>query len=153
MNRKTSFLVVGLITILFLMTGNAQPPRPDGPPGGGRPGGIERFTRVLGLTDAQLTQIKTIRENARTAGEPIANQIEPLHEQMEALIQASTFDEAAVRALDAKIAALSANLHVIQARAENATYNLLTAEQKAKLAELRKHMEGRPNGGPGNGRP
>ena len=40
MISKTSFLTACLIGILGLMTGIAQPPRPDGPPGGGRPGGM-----------------------------------------------------------------------------------------------------------------
>lgn len=150
-NKK--FTLIALFTILFcigLIAGTAQPQRPDNGPGGGR--GLERFARLLGLTDAQMTQIKTIRANAHTASEPIAEQIAPLHEQMEALIHASTFNEAAVRALDAKIATLTAELHVIQARTDNASYNLLTAEQKARLAELRQRMDERPNDGPGGGR-
>ncbi len=65
---------------------------------------------------------------------------------MRAAVEAKTFDEAAVRALIAKETQIMTELQVIRTRTENATYNLLTAEQKTKLTELHSH-HGPPRGG------
>jgi len=126
-----------------------------GPVGGGPQGGgefIVRLAGVLGLTEAQLIQIRTIQQNAATAAQPYAEQLKPLFEQAHALTEASMFNEAALRALHLQMAPLQLEIHLIQARAHSEIYNLLTAEQKAKLAELRQIMQaggGRPGGGGG----
>lgn len=130
----------------------AQPPqgprsnRPEGRPEG--PRGPERLAQLLGLTDAQKTQIRAIREQAETAAKPLHEQLEPLHEQRKTLTHAAAFDAAAVRALLTKLSALEVELEFIHARTENAIYNVYTPEQKAKLAELHKVMEERGPRGP-----
>jgi periplasmic protein CpxP/Spy len=139
----------------------AQPPWArgggQGGPGQGGPGGPgggnmeDRFARLLSLTDAQKTQIKNLREQAQTASKLYFEQIKPITEQMQKLIEAPVFDEAAARALASKMSQVQTEIHIIQAKTENAIYQLLTAEQKAKLAELRKAMEGQ-QGGRGGGR-
>jgi protein CpxP len=149
-----------LITLLVMLSvclsvGSALAQHPGGPGGGfpgrgpGGPGGFtERFARLLGLTDAQKAQIQTIREESRTASTTYFEQLRPLHEQLRALVEAGTFDAAAARNLVSQISQLQLELQVINARAESAIYNLLTAEQKAKLAELRNAVtEDHPEGG------
>lgn len=104
--------------------------------------------RQLNLTDAQKQQIKTLREKQRTDSESYHDQLEGIREQMHPLVDAATFDEAAVRALLAKEAQLETELKLIRIRTDNAVFNVLTAEQKAKLDELRRnHM---PPPRPGN---
>ncbi len=150
-------LALALILGLFVVA-EAQPPSARGGPGGqGGPGGggqlEDRFARVLGLTDAQKTQIKSLREQAQTASKPYVEQIKPLTEERHKLIEAPAFDEAAARTLAQKMSQLQIEIHLIQAKTEAAIYQLLTPEQKAKLAELRKAMEDHqddpPNGGGG----
>jgi protein CpxP len=160
---KTLTTRVSALMICLLMGGllTAAAQRPFGPPQGGPGAGgpppfVEHLWRMLDLTDAQKEQIKTIREAAATAAQPKHEALKPLQEQTRMLIEAPAFDEAAFRSLATQMSAIQVELQVIHARAENGTYNVLTAEQKAKLAELRKTMGerggGRP-GGPGVGRP
>lgn len=143
------------LTILIggFVVADAQPPWArggQGGPGQDGPSNMEdRFARLLNLTDAQKTQIKTLREQAQNASKPYFEQIKPITEQMHKLIEAPTFDEAAARSLAAKMSQLQTEIHIIQAKTEAAIYQLLTPEQKAKLAELRKVMEER--GGPPSG--
>ncbi|MFN7927229.1 MAG: Spy/CpxP family protein refolding chaperone [Blastocatellia bacterium] len=154
-------LALALVIGTCVITG-AQPPwaRGGGVPGGpgqGGPGGFgggnfeDRFARLLNLTEAQKAQIKNLRDQAQTTAKQYYEQIKPITEQMQKLIEAPAFDEAAARALAGKMTQLQTEVHLIQAKTENAIYNLLTPEQKAKLAELRKAMEGQ-QGGRGGGR-
>ncbi len=162
-NLTTTILNLVLALILSSAVVSAQPPWArgsglGGPGGQGGPGGggfEDRFARLLNLTDAQKTQIKNLRDQAQTASKPYFEQIKPITEEMQKLIEAPAFDEAAARALAGKMAQVQTEIHIIQAKTEAAIYQLLTAEQKAKLAELRKAMQdgqgGPPNGG-GEGR-
>ena len=122
-----------------------HPPPPPGQGGPGGPRGEDPMFRELNLTDAQKQQIKTLREKARTDSEAYHDQLEASRDQMRALVEASAFDEAAVRALLAKEAQAETELKQIRIRTDNAIYNVLTAEQKAKLEELRRdHKPPRP---------
>ena len=139
-----------LMVVLAQRPGGGGPPS-GGPHAGGPPDFIER---LLDLTDAQKTQIKVIHEREVDAAKPHHEALKPLMEQAHALTQAATFDETAVRALALQMSPIQLELHIIQARAQNEVYNVLTPAQRAKLAEMRKMMEGRGGrpGGPG-GRP
>lgn len=124
------------------------PPPPPGQHGPGGPRGEDPMFRELNLTDAQKQQIKTLREKQRTDSESYHEQLREIGEQMRPLVEAASFDEAAVRALLAKEAQLETELKLIRIRTDNAVFNVLTAEQKAKLDELRRnHM---PPPRPGN---
>ena len=158
-SNKFSLKTMLLSSALLLVIGGgvtilAQPPwaRGGGPGGFGGPGGNgnfeEHFAQLLGLTDAQKTQIKNLREQAATASKPYFEQIKPITEQMQKLIEAPTFDEAAARVLAQKMGQVQTEIHIIQARTESAIYQLFTPEQKAKLAELHKMMEERGPRGP-----
>lgn len=147
---KHYFLIALLLALVTFVI--AQPPQGQGPRGGrpDGPPGPERLAQLLGLTEAQKTQIKAIHEQAETAAKPLHDQLAPLHEQMETLTHAATFDAAAVRVLLTKLSALEVELEFIHTRAENAIFNLYTPEQKAKLEALHKMMEER---GPRGSRP
>jgi protein CpxP len=120
---------------------------PHGPRGGNP---VEHLTRVLNLTDAQQAQVKQIEDSLRES-------TKPLHEQLmksggggplDALKDG--FDEAAVRSAAQARAAVHVELEVAHAHAMSQIYALLTAEQKAKLAELRQQFEQhRPGPPPG----
>lgn len=120
-----------------------------GPDGIGGPGFLDhRLARILDLTDAQKEQIATLREQAWAASETYRDQLPALHEQQRALTEAATFNEASFRALAGQIAPIHLEILVINTRTESATYNLLTADQKARLAEVRKAIEERIGNGP-----
>lgn len=99
----------------------------------------------LNLTDAQKQQVKTLREKQRTDSETYHEQLRGNGEQMRAIVEGSSFDEAAARALLAKEAQVETELKLIRIRTDNAIHNVLTAEQKAKLDEVRRdHKPPRP---------
>lgn len=121
-----------------------------GPGGHGGPGSLlEHFSQALNLTDAQQAQIKQLEDGFRES-------TKGLHEQLgkagpggpfDALSR-GTFDEASVRAAAQARANLHVELEVAHARFFSQVYALLTAEQKAKLAELHKQMEEHHRQGP-----
>ena len=122
-----------------------------GPGGPGGPGGslLGHFSQVLNLTDAQKAQIKQLEDGFRES-------TKSLHEQLEKAgpgdpfdaVTSGTFDEAAVRAAAQARANLHVELEVAHAKFFSQVYALLTAEQKAKLAELHQQMQERHRQGP-----
>jgi protein CpxP len=117
---------------------------PHGPGGPGGPGGslVEHLSQALSLTDAQKTQIKQLEDSFKES-------TKGLHEQLAKAgppdpfdaATAGTFDEAAVRAAAQARAAVQVELEVAHAKFFSQVYALLTAEQKAKLAELHQQMQ------------
>ncbi|MDX2040217.1 MAG: Spy/CpxP family protein refolding chaperone [Acidobacteriota bacterium] len=117
-----------------------RPGRPDGPPPAGQRGpGEDRIFERLNLTAEQKQKIETLRDQQHEAAEPYHNQLRDLREQMSAIVEASTFNEAAARAVIAKEVQIEAELKLIRVRTDNAIHNVLTAEQKAKLEDLRRN--------------
>ena len=109
-------------------------PHRGGP--GGPGGGLGPLARELNLTDAQKAQIKQIEDSFRES-------TKSLHEQ---LFKAGggpldgltdTFDESAARAAAQSRAAVQVELEVAHAKMMSQIYALLTADQKAKVAELK----------------
>ena len=88
----------------------------------------------LDLTDAQKEQIKTLMEQHRAAM-PKPEDAGTEMDQLKTLIQAETFDEAAVRALLESKQKDRLDHEVARAKLQSDIYKVLTTEQKAKLAE------------------
>ena len=119
-----------------------------GPGGHGGPGDmLGHFARELNLTDAQQAQVRQL--------------VEAFHEKNKALLEqgfrdgggpfeglAENFDEAAVRAAAQSRASAHVELEVAHAKLMSQVYALLTADQKAKLAELKTKFEQRRKQGP-----
>lgn len=149
--------VVALGTALLMTAAAFAQHGPGGPggPGGrhGGPGGpgniVGHLSRALDLTDAQKAQIKQLEESFKES-------TKSLHEQLGKagpggpfeVLNGGTFDEAAVRAAAQARANLHVELEVAHARFFSQVYAVLTAEQKAKLAELHKQMQERHKQGP-----
>ncbi len=134
--------------------GGPQGP-PQGPPGmggfggPGGPGGMGLPLRELNLTEEQKTQIKTIQDQAREDGMAVRDQLRLFAEQRRAIVNADTFNAETARDLATREASFNIDLNVKRMETENAVYNVLTAEQKVKLAEL---IKNRQAGGPPQGR-
>ena len=123
------------------------PGGPHGPRGGSH---LEHLTRALNLTDAQKAQVKQIEDSLRESTKPLQEQLMKSGGGGPLDAFKDGFDEAAVRSAAQARAAVHVELEVAHARAASQIYALLTAEQKAKLAELRQQFEQhRPGPPPG----
>lgn len=116
------------------------------------PGGFGLLGRMgdrLGLSDDQKTQIKAILEQEQAVVKPIHDQIKANQDTFMSTYDPAQFDEAKVRAQITLQTPLFQQLALEQARAHAKVLQVLTADQRAQLQELRQHAHG--SGGPGNG--
>jgi len=120
-----------------------DPPRPPGPPQppppfGGGPRGIARLVMALNLTSAQLEQVKALEESERSSSKAYMEKMREADESIRTIIESGSFDETAVRELAGNASTAMVEMRVISARTDAAIYQLLTSEQRTKLAELEK---------------
>ena len=125
--------------------GHRGPGGPGGPGMHGGPGGdlLGHFSRELNLTDAQQAQVKQLVDAFHESNKGLHEQLMktgPGGGPFEGL-KDGAFDEAAVRAAAQARANLHVEVEVAHARLMSRIYALLTAEQKAKVAELRQRHE------------
>ncbi len=112
-------------------------------PDPGRPGGFHggRLIDNLQLTDGQKAAIDGLfaanRENARALFQRMREQ----RQLMRNAAQTQPFDEAAVRFQAQELAKLQAEMMVRRAALMNQVSSVLTADQKAKLQELRQERK------------
>lgn len=122
-------------------------PGRGGPRGGG--GGLGPLARDLNLTDEQKAQMQKLTDSFEESTKAMREQLPkagaggPSGELTD-----GAFDEAAVRAAAQARANVQVELEVARARMMSQVYALLTAEQRAKLAELRQQFEQRRPGSP-----
>lgn len=157
MNTRKMILMSGLLAVILGLTGfrtdvgtacaqqrpgghDGPPPGQRGPGGPGGPRGEERMFERLNLTGEQKQKIETLREKQHDDAEQFHQQMQGMGEQMRAIVESCNFDEAAARALLAKEAQIEAELKLLRIRTDNAILNLLTAEQRTKLDELRRNQ-------------
>lgn len=92
------------------------------------------FTDYLDLTSAQQDQAKAIWEKEKPTLEPLMKQMHQNHADMRALEEAGPFDEAKTRALATQHSQTMIDLEVEHARIKSEMMQILTADQKTKLA-------------------
>jgi protein CpxP len=132
-----------------------QGPGFGGPPPGGGPGGPGMRMRgpggpmgfgpgfqMLDLTDDQKAQLKSIAESHRDEFRAAGEKARAAHDGMQALIEADSINESAIRAKSAEIAAAEADVMILNAKMRQESMQVLTSEQVAKLKELRTAHEG-----------
>jgi Spy/CpxP family protein refolding chaperone len=151
---KMSFAALAIVLVAGIAI--AQPH--GGPHGGDFFGGpmLSFFTDYLDLSDAQQAQIKQIIAKEKPALEPLFKQEMQSHEQMMQLIQSGNFDEAKAQAIATQGAQVHAQLEVQHARIASEAYQVLTPDQKTKLAQFmakreqrfEQHMQEREPGAP-----
>jgi periplasmic protein CpxP/Spy len=144
------FVAALMITVAgFAQQGGGQRrgfggPPPDGRHGGPRGGhGLGPLERDLNLTDAQKAQVKQIRDSFEESTKSLREQLFNAGGGPFDALKDGAFDETAVRAAAQARASLHVELEVAQARMMSQVYALLTAEQKARLAERRQQFERR----------
>jgi protein CpxP len=130
-SRSKMMMLAG--SAIVLLAGFAVAEHHGGPRDGDEFGG--RMFRHLDLSDAQRTQIKQIWTKEMPTIKPLFKQEMQSHEAMKQLIQSGTFDEAKAQEIATQGAQIHAQLEVQHARIASEAYQVLTAEQKAKLAQ------------------
>jgi len=145
MNRLNRTLMMSLMAVSLVC---AQGPR-GGPGGGGDPvdGKVSRLTQALSLTTSRQQRAKTIFTNAETARQSLRESSSTARESLTAAIKSNNFsgiDRAA-----AALGNIGAQSTSIEAKAEAAFYQILTADQQAKYTPMVGGPGGRMGGGPG----
>lgn len=129
----------GIAPFSILFASDAQQGPPPPPPGG--PGGFSlRLLDQLSLTDDQKTQISALLDTQRTDTQPIHEELMQAREALRAAAEASAYDDGAVVAQAVIVGQAMAELTMHQTRTEWDIYQLLTTEQRTKLAELRQQL-------------
>jgi len=100
------------------------------------------FAQKLNLTDVQKAQMKTIMEKERPTMKPLMQQDRQIEQQLRQYVE-GTFDEAKVQALAAQKAQIQAQMTIAQTRTHNEMYQVLTADQKTQLKQMRADHEAR----------
>lgn len=135
-----------LLVVLGVAAALAQGMHHHGGPMGGDFGFgdhmLSYFTDVLDLTQAQQDQAKAIMDKEKPVIEPLMKQLMQAHNDMSALEDSGTFDEAKVRALAAQNTQAMTELFVQKARVHAEFMQILTPEQKTKLQQIRAKHEG-----------
>ena len=155
MKFRSKMSLAALAIVLVAGIAIAEPH--GGPRGGGDFFGgpmLGFFTDYLDLSDAQQAQIKQIMAKEKPTHGTSVQAGNADHEQMMQLIQSGTFDEAKAQAIATQGAQIHAQLEVQHARVASEAYQVLTAEQKTKLAQFiskreqrfEQHMQEREQG-------
>ena len=115
----------------------------------GKRGGHNRggnLFRGLDLTDEQKAQMKQIREASKSKTLALRESMKENRQKLNEATANGAFDEAQVTAIANERAGLSAQLMVERARVKSQTFAILTADQKAKAAEMKSKMKDRFKG-------
>jgi Spy/CpxP family protein refolding chaperone len=113
---------------------------------------VDFMTTVLNLTSAQQQQATTIFTTAATAASGVLGSLKSARQNLKTAITGN--DSAGIDQASTTIGSLTAQLTSIQAKANAAFYQILTADQQSKLTKLESQQGpgGRsdpPPGGPG----
>src|SRR5258706_3017426 len=101
------------------------------------------FSDALDPTQAQQDQAKAIMEKEKPVLQPLMKQLMQAHKDMSSLEDSGTFDEAKVRALAAQNTQTMTELFVQKARIHAELIQILTPDQKTKLAQVKAKHEAR----------
>lgn len=149
MKRETKIMVGAAVIAALTMGGffavlaQAEPTRakPEG-----RPDGLLRRLADLNLTAEQKAAVKETLQKHQPTMKPLVEQLMTERRALQDLIHAEKLDEAAIRAQAAKVAAVEGDLAVERAKVGQELRPTLTAEQIAKLQDLKREFRGRMDG-------
>jgi periplasmic protein CpxP/Spy len=94
------------------------------------------FFHQLNLSDAQKTQMKQIMTQEKPTLKPLMQQMAQGENQLRTLELSGSFDEAQARTIASQQSQNATELMVQRARVESELIQLLTPDQKTKLAQL-----------------
>lgn len=144
--KKTLSLFVFVTTLAaslaFAQTSNTTATR-----GNGLQRRISFLTTLLTLTTAQQQQATTIFTNAATAAMPVRTSMKAAREALQTAITSN--DTATIDTTATTIGTLTAQLTSIEATANAAFYQILTAAQQTKFTQFESQGHGGFGGGMG----
>ena len=129
-----------LAACLLLVLGSAsaqQPPSPNPP----RPSPDAAVKTILDLSDAQLQQLKDLRESMTQKQREIATRMRELQQRRRELLQASPPNAVALADLLIQEENLRKQIQDENKAFRDAALNLLTASQKEKVERIRRGAE------------
>jgi periplasmic protein CpxP/Spy len=137
-------MIAAFSLILFAGAAIAQsaPAAPPSPPSHGFRGrgfggpGFGMFFHQLNLSDAQKAQIKQIMAQEKPTLKPLMQQMAQGESQLRTLELSGTFDEAQARTIATQQSQNMTELTVQRARVESEMIQVLTSDQKTRLAQL-----------------
>ena len=142
-STRTRILTIGAAVLLGVAAAIAQGMHGHGGPDGDFHHMMGFFTRQLDLTTDQQAQVKAIWEKEKPNLEPLMKQMHQNHADMRALQASGPFDEVKTRALATQHAQTQIELEVQHARIKSEMMQVLTADQKSKLAAIEAKHEAR----------
>ncbi|MGA9494722.1 MAG: Spy/CpxP family protein refolding chaperone [Terriglobales bacterium] len=107
----------------------------------GGPGGFHRMLKQLDLTSDQQAQVKAIWQKEKPTIQPLMQQMRQNHAALKALEAAGPFDENKTRALVTQNSQTMIDLAVEHERIKSEIMQILTPDQKAKLAQIEANHE------------
>ena len=131
-STRIRILAVGAAVTLAVAVAVAQGMHGHGGPGAD----FHRMLKQLDLTADQHSQVKAIFEKEKPNLQPLMQQMHQNHQAMKTLEASGPFDEAKTRALATQNAQTMIEMQVAHARIKSEIMQILTADQKAKLAQL-----------------
>jgi len=136
---RIRILTIGAAVLLAAAAAIAQGRHGHGGPGGD----FRHMLKQLDLTSAQHDQVKAIWAKEKPTLQPLMQQMRQNHSAMSALEASGSFDEAKTRALATQNSQTMIELQVEHARIKSEIVQILTADQKAKLAQIKANREAR----------
>ena len=116
---------------------------PFGPWGAGMGGRFGLPLGQLGLTEAQHDQIRGIVENHQAELQQVRQRADEARTALRKSEMAEPFNEGAIRAASDALNAATTDGAVLRARMRSEMLQVLTAEQRAKIAQLQSQREQR----------
>ncbi len=106
-------------------------------------GGFGRMAEKLNLTDAQKAQVKTIMDANKANTQSLREASKANRQKLNAATENGQFDEATVTAIAQEKAGISAQMTVEKLRVKSQIFQILTAEQKAQMAQMKEQIKER----------
>jgi protein CpxP len=135
-SARIRVLTIAAAALLAVAVAFAQ-----GPHGFGGPGDFHHLLKQLDLTSAQQSQVKAIFEKEKPTIQPLMQQMRQNQSAMDALQASGPFDEAKTTALATQNSQTMIQMQVEHARIKSEIMQILTADQKTKLAQLEASRE------------
>jgi Spy/CpxP family protein refolding chaperone len=133
-STRIRIFTISAAVLLAAAVAIAQGPHGHGGPNGGFGHMLSFYTHYLDLTTDQQAQAKAIWEKEKPTIQPLIQQERQNRASMKALEAAGPYDEAKTRTLATANAQTAIELQVAHARIKSEIVQLLTPDQKSKLA-------------------
>jgi Spy/CpxP family protein refolding chaperone len=115
---------------------NAGPGGPGGPGPGAAPPELV-LKDVLGLTDDQIAQIRNLAQARQQATQALITQLQTAQQALQTALSATTPDPAAVGTALLAVQSIQKQIEAAGDAFRTAVANLLTADQKAKVDQIK----------------